>query len=110
MKATQGSFEVTAISKVNDINQWGEYKISSSEETPLLFIGDAIKLKIHRHNAVKQEYSLDDLHDLESKLVLITGKHTTGKIETDKFLNVSDVCIGNYLVQWQYRSSWLLKF
>ena len=88
MKATQASVEVTAISKVNDINQWGEYKISSSEEMPLLFIGDAIKLKIHRPNAVKPEYSLDDLRDLESKLVLITGKNAAGKMETDKFLNV----------------------
>ena len=88
MKATQGSFEVTAISKVKDINQWGEYIISSTGEMPLLFIGDAIKLKIHRLNAVKQEYSLNDLRDLESKLVLITGKHAAGKVETDKFLNV----------------------
>ena len=88
MKATQGSFEVTAISKVNDINQYGEYTVSSCEELPLLYTGDAIKLKIHRPNAVKQEYSLDDLHDLESKLILITGKHAAGKVETDKFLNV----------------------
>ena len=88
MKETQGSFEVTAISKVNDINQWGEYKIVSTEETSLLFIGDAIRLKIHRLNAVKLEYSLDDLRDLESKLVLITGKYAAGKKEIDKFLNV----------------------
>ena len=88
MKETQGSFEVTAISKVNDINEWGEYKVSSSEELPLLFISDAIKLKIHRLNAVKQEYSLDDLRDLESKLVLITGKNAAGKEGIDKFLNV----------------------
>ena len=88
LKATQGSFKVTAISKVNDINQWGEYRISSCEEIPLLCIGDAIKLKIHRPNAVKQEYSLDDLHNLESKLVLIISKHAAGKVETDKFLNV----------------------
>ena len=88
MKETQGSFEVTAISKVRDINQWGEYKIVSTEETPLLFIGDAIRMKIHRLNAVKQEYSLDDLRDLESKLVLITGKYAAGKVEIDKFLNV----------------------
>jgi len=46
-------------------------------------------LKIHRSNAVKTEYTLDDLRDLESKLVLITGKHSAGKQETEKFLNVS---------------------
>ena len=86
MKATQGSFEITAISKVNDINQWGEYTISSTEEMPLLFIGDAIKLKIHRSNAVKPEYSLDDLHDFEGKVLLLTGKqHSAGN---DKFLYV----------------------
>ena len=55
---------------------------------PLIYIGDAIHLKVHRPNAVKQEYSLDDLRDLESKLVLITGKHAAGRVETDKFLNV----------------------
>ena len=89
LKETQGSFEVSAISKVLDINKCGEYIISSTEEIPLLFIGDAIKLKIHRFNAVKQEYSLDDLRDLESKLVLITGKHTAEKAKTENFLNVS---------------------
>ena len=55
---------------------------------PLLFIGDAITLKIHCPNALKQEYSLDDLRDLESKLILVTGKHRAGKVKTDKFLNV----------------------
>lgn len=80
------------MSKVIDIIQFGEYKISSSEAMPLLSIGDAIKLKIHRQNAVKKEYSLDDLRDLESKLVLITGKHTTEKAKTERFLNVC-LCI-----------------
>ena len=46
------------------------------------------RLKIHRLNAVKKEYSLDDLRDLESKLVLITGKYAAGKKEIDKFLKV----------------------
>ena len=90
MKETQGSFVVTAISKVNDIIRFGEYKISSSEQKPLVFIGDAIKLKIHRPNAVKQDYSLDDLRDLESKLVLITGKDTAEKPKTEKFLYVRE--------------------
>ena len=88
MKKSQGSIENTAIFKVRDINKWGEYKITSTKETPLLFIGDAIKLKINREKAVKEEYSFDDLRDLESKLVLITGKYTDGKVEIDKFLNV----------------------
>ena len=93
LKETQGSFEVSAISKVKDIIQFGEYKISSTEEMPLLYIGDAIKLKIHRFNAVKPEYSLDDLRDLESKLVLITGKHTAEKAKTEKFLNVCVIIV-----------------
>lgn len=90
LKATQGSIEVAAISKVKDVNEWGKYFIYSSEEKPLLCIGDAINLKILRANAVKTEYSLDDLQDLESKLVLITGKEskTIAKKETDKFFNV----------------------
>ena len=86
---------------MNDVNQWGEYKISSTEDMPLLFIGNAIKLKIHRLNAVKKEYSLDDLRDLESKLVLITGKHAAGKVEIDKFLNV---CIYIYICTYIYSS------
>ena len=86
MKATQSSFGVTAISKVNDINKWGEYKISSTEEMPLLFIGDAIKLKIHWLDAVKREYLLDDLRDIEGKLLLLTGKRNSAG--NDKFLYV----------------------
>ena len=59
----------------------------------MLDIGDAIKLRILRSNAVKTEYSLDDLRDLESKLVLITGKDTAGRNETDRFLNVCELMI-----------------
>ena len=82
------------MSKVINIIQRGEYKISSSEAMPLLSIGDAIKLKIHRQDPVKKDYmySLDDLRDLESKLVLITGKHTTEKANAERFLNVC-LCI-----------------
>ena len=97
MKSTQGSIEVAAIARVNDVNEWGEYIICSSEQLSLSDIGDAIKLKILRSQAVKTEYSLDDLRDLESKLVLITGKQTAGKSEADKFLNV---CI--VLIVWLY--------
>jgi len=61
----------------------------------LLDIGDAIKLKILRSKAVKSEYSLDDLRDLESKLVLITGKESAVRNETDKFLNVCE-----FLISW----------
>ena len=121
LKETQGSFEVSAISKVKDIIQFGEYKISSTEEMPLLLIGDAINLKIHRFDAVKPEYSLDDLRDLESKLVLITGKHTAEKAKTEKFQNVCMyvcvcvcVCVSLSTVvlnsRDRYEKLWLLEF
>lgn len=84
----QGSMESTAIMNVKDINKCGEYSISCSEKKPMLCIADAITLRIHRPNAVKKEYSYNDLCDLESKLVLITGKYSTDKDDTKKFSDV----------------------
>ena len=111
MKATQGSFEVNAISKVKDIIQYGECKIFSTEDMPLLFIGDAIKLKIHRVNAIKQDYLLDDLRDLESKLVLITGEHTGEKAKIQKFLNVCmhTKCMYVYCLVYIMHNLFMLK-
>jgi len=85
IKATQESIEFATISKVKDINEWGQCFIYSLEEKPLLSTVDAITLKILHPNAAKSEYSLDDLQDLESELYLIKG-NTSGTIA--KFLNV----------------------
>ena len=43
---------------------------------------------------LKKSYSMEDLSELESKLVLITGSKAENRIEVDQFLNVR-ICVYN---------------
>ena len=54
-------------------------------------IQDMINLKLENtgKQLPKASFSLDDLQDLESELVLITGSKPENRKEVDQFLNVS---------------------
>ena len=91
VKETQGSVEVTSFGKMRNILAYGWYRVGSHNIQAVYSIQDMIYLKIE--NAGKQlpktSFSLDDLRDLESKLVLITGSKAENRKEVDQFLNVS---------------------
>lgn len=74
---------------MKDINEQGEYIISSSKDKLLPSIADAIKVKVHRPDAVQAQYTLDELRDLESKLVLITVEDEKKNEGNKRFLTVS---------------------
>ena len=60
-------------------------------------IHDMIHLKLENtgKQLPKTSFSLDDLRDLESKLVLLTGSKAENRKEVDQFLNVSDRGLSN---------------
>jgi len=92
VKETQGSVEVTSIGTMNTILKHGCYFIGSSRPDILQNVKDIVRLKLTERDAesriVKKKYNLDELHDLESKLVLITGSKAEYRHEVDLFLDV----------------------
>ena len=89
VKETQGSVEKTSFGQMRNINQYGRYEIGSLKKGILFSRSKAIhlKLKHSREKIAKLQYTLDELRDLESKLVLITGRES--KDDVDLFLDVS---------------------
>ena len=76
---------------MNNIIAYGCYKIGSRkvqifqnrEEIIYVMLNERDK-RLH-----KKSYTLEDLKDLESKLVLITGSKAENRTEVDYFLDVS---------------------
>ena len=94
VKETQGSVEVTSYGKMNTIFKCGCYIIG--EKSPDITTGrstkDVIRLQLKEKDSGKQlakkSYSLEELRDLESKLVLITGSNAANRNKVDVFVNV----------------------
>ena len=93
VKETQGSVEVTSIGQMNNILKNGCYFIGSSRPEVQQSSSEIISLKLKERDKesriLKKKYSLEELHDLESKLVLITGSKAEYRKEVDYFLGVS---------------------
>ena len=92
MKDTQGSVEVTSYGQMRNILRYGQYHIGTSARSkPVHSIHDLISIKLINTDKqlTKSSYNLEDLRDLESKLVLITGSKAENRMEVDHYLNVS---------------------
>ena len=90
----QGSVEKTSFGQMRSINELGYYEIGSIRKGILSSRSEAIRLKLRKPDDItvtlpKYRYSLDELRDLESKLVLITGTESIERQEVDQFLDVS---------------------
>jgi len=83
--------EVTSFGKMRSILAYGHYRVGSRSMQMVHSIQDMIHLKLENtgKQLPKTSFSLDDLRDLESKLVLITGSKAENRKEVDQFLNVS---------------------
>ena len=91
MKETQGSVEVTSYGQMRNILKYGLYQIGVTiQSKSVSTIHDLISLKliVRDKKLSKTSYNLDDLRDLESKLVLITGSKAENRTEVDYYLNV----------------------
>lgn len=91
LKDIQGSVEVTSFGQMRNILAHGVYRIGTRSTQAIHSLQDVISLKLEctEKQLPKLNYSLDDLRDLESKLVLITGNNAENRKEVDYFLDVS---------------------
>ena len=91
VKVTQGSVEVTSFGQMDNIRSYGCYTIAGKRDMPIHSIHDVIQLTLYppKMKEVRNtSYSLDELRDLESKLVLITGSKAVNRAAVEHFFNV----------------------
>lgn len=88
VKKLQSSEEETSISQMRNINQFGCYTVGTRYETPCSEPSELIKMNLERFlkQGVQQNYTVDELKHLQSKLVLILGNESSDK---DHFGQVS---------------------
>ena len=87
VKATQGSVEITSFELMRNILQYGYFTIESRQGSN--DIRDVVCVDLDGKIFAKKKFTLDELRDLESKLVLITGSKTEHRKQVDNFLDVS---------------------
>lgn len=93
VKDTQASVEITSYGQMNNIFQCGCYKIGIKKSEICKSHNQVISLTLKETGGkrlAKKRYNLEELRDLESKLVLITGRNADNRKVVDLFLNVSE--------------------
>ena len=76
---------------MENIINCGYYTVGGRRDMAMTSIHDVIQLTLVPHTGkklLKTSYDLDELRDLESKLVLITGSKAENKATVDQFLDV----------------------
>ena len=83
--------EDTSYGQMNNINRYGSYTIGSGRKNIHTSRSQVIRLTLSgsEKRLPKVNYSLDDISDLESKLVLITGREPDEIKRVELFLHVS---------------------
>ncbi|KAM8845445.1 E3 ubiquitin-protein ligase rnf213-alpha-like isoform 2-T2 [Spinachia spinachia] len=90
VKDSHGSVELSSLSLASAINSKGIYLISA-QGVKKLSLDTALKLQIpEEHDEGRQirSYSLEDLRELQNKLMLMSGKGDQGQNEVDHFAEV----------------------
>ncbi|XP_033998788.1 E3 ubiquitin-protein ligase rnf213-alpha isoform X3 [Trematomus bernacchii] len=90
VKDSHGSVELSSLSLASAINSKGIYLISA-QNVKKLSLDSALKLHIPEENDEGQRmrcYSLEDLRELQNKLMLMSGKGDQGQNEVDHFAEV----------------------
>ena len=100
IKETHGSDALTTLSQVKAINSCGVYHIADSERASKskhvnnemkLCLENLVELVVPEDKTKDREervYSLEEIKDVQSKLMLIAGKAESGKEEVDQFNQV----------------------
>ena len=94
-KSVKGSVEVASYGQMDNIFECGCYLVGGKQPMSVAgkILNDVIQLQLKEKNIekclAKNKYSLEELRDLESKLVLITGKKAENRNKVDLFVNVS---------------------
>ncbi|XP_040012185.1 E3 ubiquitin-protein ligase rnf213-alpha isoform X2 [Xiphias gladius] len=90
VKDSHGSVELSSLSLASAINNKGIYLISA-QRVKTLSLETALKLQIPEEHDEGQQmrcYSLEDLRELQNKLMLMSGKGDQGHYEVDHFAEV----------------------
>ncbi|XP_077939881.1 E3 ubiquitin-protein ligase rnf213-alpha isoform X1 [Gasterosteus aculeatus] len=90
VKDSHGSVELSSLSLASAINNKGIYLISA-QGVKKLSLDTALKLQIpeeHDEGQQMRSYSLEDLRELQNKLMLMSGKGDQGQNEVDHFAEV----------------------
>ncbi|XP_034396196.1 E3 ubiquitin-protein ligase rnf213-alpha isoform X2 [Cyclopterus lumpus] len=90
VKDSHGSVELSSLSLASAINSKGIYLISA-QGVKKLSLDTALKLQIPEEHDEGQQmrcYSLEDLRELQNKLMLMSGKGDQGQNEVDHFAEV----------------------
>uniref|UniRef100_A0A3B5M1E9 RING-type E3 ubiquitin transferase n=1 Tax=Xiphophorus couchianus TaxID=32473 RepID=A0A3B5M1E9_9TELE len=88
VKDSHGSVELSSLSLASAINNKGIYLISARD----LSLETAVKLQIPEEHDEGQQmrcYSLEDLRELQNKLMLMSGKGDQGQNEVERFVFAS---------------------
>ena len=74
---------------------YGCYSVGASSKAAVQSVHDLISMRLEDRDQelLQTVYTLDDLRDLESKLVLICENKEKWRTEVDHFLNVSRNCM-----------------
>ena len=93
VKETQASVEVTSYGQMNNIFDYGCYRVGNEKNIICKTHSEVITLFLNEKRSKKRltkiRYNLEDLRDLESKLVLITGSKAVNRAKVDLFQDVS---------------------
>ena len=87
IKNTHGDVEVNTLEELKLILSDGEFYIGSKKKEAFNLISDVISLQIKTQGTAKH-YTLEQLQDLESRLVLFAGQRAEMS-DVQKFLIVS---------------------
>lgn len=98
-KESQASVEKTSFSQMNIIMNYGCFIVGSKESHIFKSLHEVIQVvlkenvteKKTEHSLAKVSYDLEELRDLESKLVLITGNKEEHRAQVDTFVDVRNV-------------------
>ena len=84
---TQGPVEKTSFGQMTNILKYGTYRVDFKGDAQT--VHDLVSVVLHQQDQLKGKYTLDELRDLESRLVLICGSEAKSRAEVDHYLNVS---------------------
>ena len=78
---------------MKNIKKYGYYTIGSQKSDVHTKLKDVIRLDLEEGDKqlTQKRYTLDDLRDLESKLVLITSQESEESREVEFFMKVSEL-------------------
>ena len=112
VKETQGSVEKSSFGQMKNIQEYGCYTIGSQSLGVHSKLSQLIRMDLEQRDKPlpQLKYSLDELRDLESKLVLITGRESKEKEQVDHFLNVSKVNTEYFRLVWIYPNKYNYDF